>query len=458
MSSEFAISVRNVGKTYILGKGARHNTLAQQIGSKVRSLGKREQRGTFDALNDVSFNVRAGEAVGIVGRNGAGKSTLLKVLTRVTPPTRGEIDIRGRVGSLLEIGTGFHPELTGRENIYLNGSILGMRKDEVDRNFDDIVEFSEVSQFLETPVKRYSSGMYVRLAFAVAAHLPTEIMLIDEVLAVGDAAFKSRSITKMKQIVSEGRTILFVSHHMPSVVELCGRGIVLDHGSVAFDGPTNEAAKVYLDSLASTNLRSETDRSRRSGTGEFRLAHFEPVKPAFTPDETKAFEFELDHITDLSGDIAISAHIIDESGDEIVQCDSRAMGVWMSGTTSARGELRLEEPWLQPGRYTVHIVVHATTVCDAALSVCNFEILPQYPFPAMVDKWSTGGRVLGRFDWKTESMPDTDRRSATSSPTDHTDHTDGANHANGANGANHANHANHGHENHGQQTGVDSHA
>ena len=435
MSSEFAVSVKDVGKTYILGKGARQNTLAEQIGSKLRSLGKRERRESFDALHDVTFNVKQGEAIGIVGRNGAGKSTLLKVLTRVTPPTHGEIEIRGRVGSLLEIGTGFHPELTGRENIYLNGSILGMRKDEVDRNFDAIVDFSEVSQFLETPVKRYSSGMYVRLAFAVAAHLPTEIMLIDEVLAVGDAAFKSRSITKMKQIVNEGRTILFVSHHMPSVVELCSRGIVLDHGGISFDGPTQQAAKVYLDSLASTDLRSDVDRSRRAGTGEFRLAHFEPVKPAFTPDEAKVFEFELDHLVDLSGDVAISAHIIDESGDEIVQCDSRAMGVWMSGTTSARGELRLEEPWLQPGRYTVHIIVHGLTVSDAALSVCNFEILPQYPFPATVDKWSTGGRVLGRFDWKAESMPDVDRRSVDSSSSPQPAS-----------------------QNNGQQTGVDSHA
>ncbi len=409
MSSEFAVSVRGVGKSYILGKGARANTLAEQVTSKIRSIGKREQRETLHALHDISFDVSPGEAVGIVGRNGAGKSTLLKVLTRVTPPSSGEILIHGRVGSLLEIGTGFHPELTGRENIFLNGSILGMRKDEVSRSFDDIVEFAEVAKFLDTPVKRYSSGMYVRLAFAVAAHLPTEILLIDEVLAVGDAAFKSRSLTKMKQIVNDGRTILFVSHHMPSVVELCTRGIVLDHGGIAADTTPQRAAKVYLDTLASSDMRSEQDRSRRSGTGEFRLASFAPTKPAFTPDELKTFDFELDHVIDLSGDVAISAHIIDESGDEIVQCDSRAMGVWMSGTTSARGELSLEHPWLQPGRYTVHIVVHGLGVSDVVLSACNFEVLPQYPFPALVDQYSTGGRVLGRFDWKAESMSDVTR-------------------------------------------------
>jgi lipopolysaccharide transport system ATP-binding protein len=408
-SSEIAVTVRDLRKSYILGKGARANTLAEQLSSKLRSIGKRQQRETLDALSGVNFEVHQGEAVGIVGRNGAGKSTLLKVLTRVTPPSQGEIVLRGRVGSLLEIGTGFHPELTGRENIFLNGSILGMRKDEVQRNFDDIVDFAEVSKFLDTPVKRYSSGMYVRLAFAVAAHLPTEILLIDEVLAVGDAAFKSRSISKMKEIVNEGRTILFVSHHMPSVVELCSRGIVLDDGKVAFDGAPQAAARVYLDTLASSDLRSDEDRSRRRGTGEFRLARFEPTKDGFTPDEPKTFEFELDHVKDHAGDIAISAHVIDESGDEVVQCDSRAMGVWMNGASSARGELSIEHPWLQPGRYTMHIIVHGITVTDSALSACTFEVLPVYPFPAMVDKWSTGGRVLSRFDWKGESMPDRDK-------------------------------------------------
>lgn len=419
-SGEVAVSVRDLRKSYILGKGARANTLAEQFSSKLRSIGKREQRETLDALSGVNFEVQRGEAVGIVGRNGAGKSTLLKVLTRVTSPSQGEIVLHGRVGSLLEIGTGFHPELTGRENIFLNGSILGMRKEEVERNFDDIVEFAEVAKFLDTPVKRYSSGMYVRLAFAVAAHLPTEILLIDEVLAVGDAAFKSRSIAKMKEIVHEGRTILFVSHHMPSVVELCSRGIVLDHGKVAFDGAPQAAARVYLDTLASSDLRSDSDRSRRRGTGEYRLARFEPMKDGFTPDEPKTFEFELDHVRDLAGDIAISAHVIDESGDEVVQCDSRAMGVWMNGTNSARGELSIEHPWFQPGRYTMHIIVHGVTVTDSALSACTFEVLPVYPFPSVVDKWSTGGRVLARFDWKAESMPDRDV-------------TNSANHANHAN-------------------------
>lgn len=406
LRGDIAVRVKDLRKSYILGKGARANTLAEQFSSKLRSIGKREQRATMDALSGVNFEVRRGEAVGIVGRNGAGKSTLLKILTRVTSPSQGEITLHGRVGSLLEIGTGFHPELTGRENIFLNGSILGMRKEEVQRNFDAIVDFAEVAKFLDTPVKRYSSGMYVRLAFAVAAHLPTEILLIDEVLAVGDAAFKSRSISKMKDIVNEGRTILFVSHHMPSVVELCTRGIVLDNGRVAFDGGPQAAARVYLDTLSSSDLRSDEERGRRRGTGEYRLARFEPTKEGFTPDEPKTFEFEIDHLRDMAGDIAISAHVVDESGDEIVQCDSRAMGVWMNGSHSARGELSIEHPWLQPGRYTMHIIVHGITVTDSALSACVFEVLPMYPFPSVVDKWSTGGRVLSRFDWKAESTQD----------------------------------------------------
>ena len=184
------------------------------------------------------------------------------------------------------------------------------------------------------------------------------------------------------------------------------RGIVLDNGKVAFDGGPQAAARVYLDTLSSSDLRSDEERGRRRGTGEYRLARFEPTKEGFTPDEPKTFEFEIDHLRDMAGDIAISAHVIDESGDEVVQCDSRAMGVWMNGSHSARGELSIEHPWLQPGRYTMHIIVHGITVTDSALSACAFEVLPVYPFPSVVDKWSTGGRVLSRFDWKAESTRD----------------------------------------------------
>jgi lipopolysaccharide transport system ATP-binding protein len=202
------------------------------------------------AVRDVSFDIRQGEVVGIIGRNGAGKSTLLKILTRITPPTRGRAEIHGRVSSLLEVGTGFHHELTGRENIFLNGTILGMTKSEVDRKFDEIVAFSGVERFLDTPVKRYSSGMSVRLAFAVAAHLEPEILIVDEVLAVGDADFQKKCINKMQDVSRHGRTVLFVSHNMPAVAALCSRAILLSGGTVAMDGPTHDVIGGYLNSEA----------------------------------------------------------------------------------------------------------------------------------------------------------------------------------------------------------------
>jgi lipopolysaccharide transport system ATP-binding protein len=201
------------------------------------------------ALKDVSLEVKHGEVVGIIGRNGAGKTTLLKILSRITEPTEGYAEINGRIGSLLEVGTGFHPELTGRENIYLSGAILGMRKTEIDRRFDDIVAFSEIEKFLDTPVKRYSSGMYVRLAFAVAAHLETEILLVDEVLAVGDAAFQKKCLGKMGNVVREGRTVLFVSHNMAAITSLCDRAIWLDGGSFREDGTSERTVSNYLGSI-----------------------------------------------------------------------------------------------------------------------------------------------------------------------------------------------------------------
>ena len=228
--SDIAIRVENLGKMYRIGRAQqRHDTLRDLIvdtAAHIKDWGKRGDKSdeTIWALKDVSFEVRRGEVVGIIGRNGAGKSTLLKILSRITEPTTGRAEIHGRVGSLLEVGTGFHPELTGRENIYLNGAILGMRRFEIERRFDEIVAFSEIERFLDTPVKRYSSGMYVRLAFAVAAHLEPEILLVDEVLAVGDAAFQKKCLGKMGNVAETGRTVLFVSHNMAAVSNLCKRG------------------------------------------------------------------------------------------------------------------------------------------------------------------------------------------------------------------------------------------
>jgi lipopolysaccharide transport system ATP-binding protein len=257
------IKVENLSKRYELGLPDRpHDTLRDQLVGGVRSLFRRDlaqaNAGAFWALRDVSFEVNQGEIVGVIGRNGTGKSTLLKILSRITEPTEGSADIYGRLGSLLEVGTGFHPELSGRENIYLNGAILGMRKTEIERKFDDIVGFAEVEKFIDVPVKRYSSGMYVRLAFAVAAHLDPEILLVDEVLSVGDAAFQKKCLGKMEDVAREGKTVLFVSHHMASVEHLCTRGVVLQDGRLRFDGPSKEAVNFYLRSMPGNEDRTST--------------------------------------------------------------------------------------------------------------------------------------------------------------------------------------------------------
>jgi lipopolysaccharide transport system ATP-binding protein len=261
--SDVVIRVENLSKEYRLGTIS-HGTLYQDLQSgwakfwgkedpnaMIGSINREQLNSTNDrflALNNVSFDVHQGEVVGIIGRNGAGKSTLLKLISRVTAPTSGTIKIKGRVASLLEVGTGFHPELTGRENIFLNGAILGMRKGEIEQKFDEIVRFAEIDKFIDTPVKRYSSGMYVRLAFAVAAHLEPEILLVDEVLAVGDAAFQKKCIGKMGDVAKEGRTVLFVSHNMAAVQQLCSRALLLKTGNVVKDGNVSDVIGSYLKS------------------------------------------------------------------------------------------------------------------------------------------------------------------------------------------------------------------
>jgi lipopolysaccharide transport system ATP-binding protein len=247
--SAIAISAKDVGKIYQLGRVQGYATFRESLMNVAGRIASRERRNAPDmiwALRHVGFDIREGEVVGIIGRNGAGKSTLLKVLTRITDPTEGRIELRGRVGSLLEVGTGFHPELTGRENIFLNGAILGMSRKEIRKKFDEIVAFADIDRFLETPVKRYSSGMYVRLAFAVAAHLEPEILLVDEVLAVGDVAFQQRCLGKMREISGSGRTVIFVSHNMGAIRTLCDRCILLAGGEVTFDGDVDQAITRYL--------------------------------------------------------------------------------------------------------------------------------------------------------------------------------------------------------------------
>lgn len=240
------LEIQNVGKKYRIGQHESYLSLREKMLSVFRF--EKEQQEDFWALNDVSFNVGAGESIGIIGRNGAGKSTLLKILSKITPPTKGKIISRGRIASLLEVGTGFHPELTGRENVFFNGSLLGMRRKEIEKNFDQIVDFSGVEKFLDTPLKHYSSGMQLRLAFAVAAFLEPEILIIDEVLAVGDAEFQKKCMGKMEDVSKSGRTILFVSHNLTAVENLCTKGVLLDKGNILTQGPISDVVRAYQSS------------------------------------------------------------------------------------------------------------------------------------------------------------------------------------------------------------------
>jgi lipopolysaccharide transport system ATP-binding protein len=302
--SNYAIRAEGLGKRYRIGRHEKYKMLRdtlldaasstwdaiQSIGQKPSDAVESEYRPTIWALKDASFEIQPGDSVGIIGSNGAGKTTLLKILSRVTAPTTGRVHLRGRVGSLLEVGTGFHPELTGRENIFLNGAILGMKKAEIDRKFDEIVEFSEVEKFLDTPVKFFSSGMRVRLAFSVAAHLEPDILLVDEVLAVGDVAFQKKSLGKMDEVAHQGRTVLFVSHNMAAIKSLCRIGIYIEKGLMKYCGGLDQAIDMYLGSgelQKQTQLRLEPDPSQRAqilevavldvqGRADTRFPHDEP--------------------------------------------------------------------------------------------------------------------------------------------------------------------------------------
>jgi lipopolysaccharide transport system ATP-binding protein len=365
--SELAIRVEGLSKQFrIAANHEKYRTLRDSLTNaftaplrKLRSVARRgaEDSGkaskgnqTFWALRDVSFKVPPGEAVGIIGRNGAGKSTLLKVLSRITEPTTGYADIRGRVRSLLEVGTGFHQELSGRENIFLNGAILGMKRAEIERKFDEIVAFAEVEKFIDTPVKRYSSGMYLRLAFAVAAHLESEILFVDEVLAVGDAAFQRKCLGKMNEVAQEGRTVLFVSHNMSAVKELCQSGILLDAGQVAFQGTSSQCIAEYLKRLENSVVKLETG-SAPFAIGQLRteskagqaIVSGEPFKvmlPLAGKHIKNAWMFFI--VEDFTGNTVIHSRV-----------GSRDIGI---EDLDGECQLELEIPglWLTPGVYTAY--------------------------------------------------------------------------------------------------------
>lgn len=391
MANGTAIAVSNLSKTYRISHRHRASRATEAMVEFMRRPFRRAEVEEFAALHDLDFTIPQGEAVGIIGRNGAGKSTLLKLLTRITAPTTGRIELSGRVGSLLEVGTGFHPELTGRENIYLNGTLLGMRRREIRQRFDEIVEFAGVERFLDTPVKRYSSGMYVRLAFAVAAHLDTEILAIDEVLAVGDAEFQRKSVAKMRDAAAHGRTVLFVSHQMHTVMNLCTSALFLQAGELTYQGDVETAMQRYRETFEDHAL-AQLEASRRPGSGQLRADSVSMSKATYDSAERKEITIQVPAGASVVGQYYVSCHVTDANGVTVVQCDSRLVGTWLDPEVPHELVLTIDDLMLRPGRYSVDVFLCAVGVMDAWEGAAVFEILPTLPYPesATEDAWSHG--------------------------------------------------------------------
>jgi lipopolysaccharide transport system ATP-binding protein len=413
------IRVENVSKSYRIGnRGAAYDTLRESIVEAVRAPFERLRRRngkrndeTLWALKDVSFEVAQGEVVGVIGRNGAGKSTLLKVLSRITEPTTGRAELYGRVASLLEVGTGFHPELTGRENIYLNGAILGMRKAEIDRKFDEIVAFAELEKFLDTPVKRYSSGMYMRLAFAVASHLEPEILIIDEVLAVGDATFQKKCLGKLDEVAKQGRTVLFVSHNMLAVQSLCSRAVWLDQGEIQTQGPTREVISHYL--KTSLSMRAEQkwdDLSTAPGNEQVRIQRA-CVYPAgglatrpINVSTPVVIEFEYWNLVP-GAHLHLSVVISTEGGYPIFNTGSGREPVWHGKPFPAglfRSTFHIPGDLLNDGTHRVHLYV----IKDLTVIIYDIDDIVIFDVEEEAErrggwygKWI--GAVRPNLEWKT---------------------------------------------------------
>jgi len=424
--NDIVITVDNLSKAYLLGREERSDTFFGSVGNiikaPVRNLRRLKRLNTFNlreaeavdsddilwALKNISFTVKRGECIGIIGRNGAGKSTLLKILSRIAEPTRGRVVMHGRVSALLEVGTGFHPELTGRENIYLNGTILGMKKAEIDTKFDEIVDFSGVEKFLDTPVKRYSSGMRVRLAFSVAAHLEPEILIVDEVLAVGDADFQKKCLGKMQDVTSgEGRTVLFVSHNMGAVRNLCSRGILLRQGSQICDQPIDQTIKEYTSYLTATAEISLTEENKeRGGDGRVRLIAVRCLNQngATTAEiiagETITFEFDYENCQKLSS-IDVAMTVYNNLGIAVTSCNTNLQGQRINlhpekGTFSCV----FEDTPFPLGRYRLAIALQDGGNCDWLPNVIIFDVTGSNFFHSGKTPNPNYCNVMIRHSWK----------------------------------------------------------
>ena len=420
--TQTVIRAEHLGKRYMIGHRVRSRTardaMAGAASRFIRALqfGNAEATQAEDtlwALNDVSFEVAAGEVVGIIGRNGAGKSTLLKVLSQITEPTTGFVDVTGRIGSLLEVGTGFHEDLSGRENTYLNGAILGMNKAEIDRKFDEIVAFAEIDRFIDTPVKHYSSGMYMRLAFAVAAHLETEILVVDEVLAVGDVHFQKKCLGKMDDIARHGRTVLFISHNMEAIQRLCTRGLLMDRGCLTMSGPIAEVVAQYRTVEQSMVEVGRFNTRSRSGTGWARVSDVRleddrgQAVRGVPPENDLVFRLDLQLAHASSSGASLRGLVV-----ELVICSDQGQpllslmnvddgGVELPSATTCTVTARLPGPTFIPGRYRLNVFVgipyleHVDEIPDAF----EFEIVaPERPWRPY-ELHITRGMVCRKAQW-----------------------------------------------------------
>ena len=418
-----AIQADRLSKRYRIGQlQSGYGTLRDSLAHGARRLAGREHKGSYEeiwALKDVSFSLKEGDVLGVVGRNGAGKSTLLKILTQITAPTEGEAVIRGRVGSLLEVGTGFHPELTGRENVYLNGAILGMGRREISRKLDDIVDFAGVGKFMDTPVKRFSSGMSVRLAFSVAAHLEPEILLVDEVLSVGDAEFQRRSLGRMEEFSQSGRTVVFVSHQMPAVARLCDRAILLDGGEIVQDGPSDEVVAYYLQTVTGTpSRRAWPDLETAPGGKRARLREVRVVdeggelldsadirrpvgiEMTFTVLRDDVPMFPKVKLYDREGDTAFNAMDTSSDWEEGPAVGDYTSTVWIPANFLNEGLYTVDVGVCSLGRAGAHKLVHQTAFREAV----SFHVFD--PGEGDSSKGHFPGHLRGPvrplLDWTTE--------------------------------------------------------
>ena len=416
---DIAVRVENLGKRYTIGgPQAQYQTMRETATQmalaplrRLRQLGRPGPvEEAFWALKDVSFEVKQGDVVGIIGRNGAGKTTLLKILSRITNPTEGYAETRGRVGSLLEVGTGFHPELTGRENIYLNGAILGMKRGEIDRKFDEIVAFSEIEKFLDTPVKRYSSGMYVRLAFAVAAHLEPEILLVDEVLAVGDAAFQKKCLGKMGDVSLEGRTVLFVSHNMAAIQRLSSNCLLLDEGQVVTRGDTREVMERYLSDQRSADAFVAIDElSRDRGLGSrARISGLRILDADMNPTRRVAFgdtftvELTCRAIKPVN-DVSFLLGIDSLYEQRIVTITSLEAGKVFSvdAHETTTGRLTITDLLLKPGTYSLTVgLFRSNEGIDRVQNAAHIEVSEISKEHTHADQVSVGFLQIPNPDWE----------------------------------------------------------